>query len=148
MAKRDLVSQFDREGIRTAVPGPKMARSRLPFVRKCLEEALAGRRISSLGQLPQDEYLASRKLARYFVLLEGAYVLMARGAFQSFRQEAVLAGLRKITRRWRPLLRTTEAILADPHKAAVQPREILRMLRPFVEWGLEVTEASQGAPHA
>lgn len=69
---------------------------------------------------------------RSFVLVEGAFLLMSEGHFTSFRQGAVLQGLRRF-RRWRPLVRQAEAVLADPLEAAVPPDDVLAGLAPFVE---------------
>ena len=133
---RNLVAELGRACARTPRPSRKLARSRLPFVRMCLDEALAGRPVPALGSLPSDFFLATRKLARNFVIVEGAYVLMAKGEFVSFRQEAVLQGVRRISRRWGNLTKMTEAILQDPHGAAVRPDEFMKEAGPFVNWAI------------
>lgn len=133
----NLIAELGRRGIRTTRPSRKLARGRLPFVKACLDAAMAGQRVPSLGKLPSDPFLATRKLARDFVIVEGAYVLMARGAFVSFKQEDVLKGLRRVSRRWAGLVRTAEEILRDPHKAGVRPEVFLDMAEPFVNWAIE-----------
>ena len=136
----NLIAAFERQGIRTPRPSRKLAKSRVPFVHRCLSEALAGRCPPALAGLPKDPFLASRKLARNFVIVEGAFALMCQRAFRSFRQEAVLQGLRETTRRWRPLLRKTEAILTDPYRAGIRPDDLMAEVEPFVKWAIILTE--------
>jgi len=136
----NLIAELARGGVRTTRPSRTLAKSRLPFVRRCLDEALAGRCPPALASLPPDPCLATRKLARNFVIVEGAYALMARGAFTSFKQEAVLDGLRRAWPRWRALVRTTQAVLDDPYRAAVPPDEFMRRVHPFVTWSIDVIE--------
>ena len=136
----NLISAFERQGIPTPRPSRKLAKSRLPFVRRCLSEALVGRCPPAFAGLPADPFLASRKLARNFVVVERAFVLMCLRAFTSFKQQAVLQGLRRKTRRWRPLLRRTEAILADPYRAGIRPADLMAEVEPFVNWAIILTE--------
>ena len=136
----NLIAELGRRGITTPRPSRKLARGRLPFVRACLEAAVTGQRVPSLGELPSDPFLATRKLARNFVIVEGAYLLMARGTFVSFRQGDVLKGLRCVSRRWAGLVRTAEGILCDPHKAGVRPEVLLDLAEPFVNWAIEQIE--------
>ncbi len=84
--------------------------------------------------------LATRKLARNFVIVEGAHVLMARGAFKSFTQDAVLQGLRDASRRWRPLLRMTEDVFEDPYRAEVSPNDFMKEVCPFMNWAIALIE--------
>lgn len=138
----NLIAELGRLGAPTPRPSPKLARSRLPFVRTCLEEAVAGRCPPSLAELPSDPFLSTRKLARNFVIVEGAFALMAAGKFTSFKQEIVLKDLRRTWRRWSALTRTTEEVLADPHRAAVAPDAFMRKVHPFMDWAIELTEKS------
>jgi hypothetical protein len=105
-----------------------------------LAESLAGRCPPSLAGLPSDPFLATRKLARNFVIVEGAFVLMCLGAFKSFGQEAVLRGLRGASHRASRLLDTTAAILSDPYQAQVRPRAFLKDVHPFMDWAITVIE--------
>ena len=136
----NLVAELERMGIRTPRPSRKLAKSRLPFVRKCLAEALVGRRPPALADLPSDPFLATRKLVRNFVIVEGAYVLMSRRTFKSFSQEAVLHGLRSISRRWGPLTGTAQAVLEDPYRAAARPEKLLQQVHPFMNWAMDMIE--------
>ncbi len=138
----NLIAVFERQGIRTPRPSRKLAKSRLPFVRQCLSEAVAGRRPPALAALPAAPFLATRKLARNFVVVEGAFVLMSQLRFKSFKQEAVLHGLYETTRRWRPLLCKTEAILTDPYRAGIRPDDLMADVEPFINWAIRLTENS------
>ncbi|MAE61536.1 MAG: hypothetical protein CMJ49_09295 [Planctomycetaceae bacterium] len=138
----NIIAALQRQGVRTPRPSRRLAKSRLPFVRRCLSEALAGRRPPALATLPADPFLAARKLARNFVIVEGAFALMCRSSFQSFKQEAVLQGLRRTSRRWRPLCRMTEAILRDPYRAQVQPDDLMVEVKPFMNWAITLTETA------
>jgi hypothetical protein len=95
---------------------------------------MAGRRIPALAELPADPALAARKLARNFVLVEGAHFLMALGAFRSFRRSDVIKGLMRHAPRWRSVTETADGILDDPYAAGVKPKVFLAQLAPFVEW--------------
>ncbi len=92
LSGRDAAGEMDARlgGLK---PDGRTARLRLPFARRCLADALAGRRPECTGEIPRDPAYAARKLARYFVVVEGAYFLMSRGKFTTFRKEDVLAGL-------------------------------------------------------
>lgn len=138
----DVIARLADEGLEIVTAGPEVARSRLPFARRCLDEALAGRCPPALATIPANPYLASRKYARLFVIVEGAYLLMSRGEFRSFRQPDVVSGLRRVASDWERLLETTEQILADPYRAGVRPDELLAELGPFVAWMLQDIAAS------
>lgn len=139
----NLVAELGHQGFRTPRPSRRLARSRLSFVRQCLSEALAGRCPPALAGLPDDPFLASRKLARNFVVVEGAFILMCQGRFSSFEQGVVLAGLLDVEPRWRPLLRKTETILTDPHRARVRPDDLMVEVEPFMNWGIAVIEGAR-----
>lgn len=142
MGGSNVIAELSRAGAPTPRPSRALARSRVPFVRQCLSEALAGRCPPALAALPADPYLASRKLARNFVIVEGAFVLMCQRRFDSFKQEAVLHGLRRVSRRWRRLLTMTDAILTDPYHACVKPDDLMAEVEPFIEWGISLAEGS------
>ena len=92
LSGRDAVREMDAK-LGGLEPDGRTARLRLPFARRCLADALAGRRPECTGEIPRDPAYAARKLARYFVVVEGAYFLMSRGKFTTFHKEDVLAGL-------------------------------------------------------
>ncbi|MBN1917500.1 MAG: hypothetical protein JW889_06285 [Verrucomicrobia bacterium] len=137
----DLLAELAREGVRTPRPSRRLAKGRVGFVRQCWEATLAGRCPPSLQDpLPSDPFLRTRKLARNYVIVEGGFALMTLGTFESFKQEVVLRGLREASARWRPLIKTTEAVLADPFRAAVRPEVFVRELRRFMEWAIKRVE--------
>ena len=138
----DLLGRLERRGIAVPKPDAALAKGRLPFVRSCLAEALAGRRIPALADLPADPALATRKLVRNFVIVEGAHYLMAAGAFETFAADGVLRGLRRAAPQWADLCDSAERILADPYEAAVSPGRFLKQVRPFVEWQIAEIESA------
>jgi len=138
----DLVKRLELEGIRTPRPDAALARLRLPFVRKCLTEAMAGRQVPALAQLPRDDALAIRKLARNFVLVEGAHLLMAFRTFKSFSRADVLRGLSKAAPQWRDVYELADRVLDDPYSVVIGRHEFMKELRPFVEWLINTIEKS------
>ena len=136
----NVIAQAERQGIPTPRPSRKLAKSRLTFVRKCLAESVAGRCPPALAELPRNPFLSSRKLARNFVIVEGAFVLMCRRSFKSFKQEVVVHGLRQSSRRWSSLLNMTEAILADPYRAGIRPYDLMAEVEPFMNWAIDLIE--------
>ncbi len=137
---RNLIAEFAREGIRTIRPSRALAKSRVPLVRRCMVDVLEGRCPPVLAELPADPFLASRKLVRNFVIVEGAYVLMSRKTFCSFRQEDVLRGLRQMTRRCHTWLEKTDAILDNPHRAGIRQEDLMDELQGFVAWSTSFIE--------
>ena len=142
MLGRDLIADLERDGVATMQPSPELARSRLPFVRQCLASALVGECPASLAEIPAEPHLASRKLARNFVIVEGAYLLMARRAFTSFRQDDVLRGLDETSSCWRALLRQTAEVLADPYRAGIPPEPLMASIEPFVRAAMEEIDSA------
>jgi hypothetical protein len=138
----NVVALLERSGYRTPRPSRKLAKSRLPFVRKCLGVTLAGGCPPALSRLPEDPFLAARKLARNFMVVEGAFLLMSQGSFRSFRQNEVLSGLMSVAGRWNKLINASRRILTDPIGAAIGPTEFMGKARPFVEWMLDKIETS------
>jgi hypothetical protein len=138
----DVVARLDRRGYRTPRPNRALAKQRLPFVRKCLAEAMSGRRVSALAELPEDQALATRKLVRNFVLVEGAHLLMALRVFRSFRKTEVLSALRISAPEWRSLYELAERILNDPNSVDVERQQFMQEVRPFVEWIIGAIERS------
>lgn len=126
---RDVVSEMQ-----VPLPDAQMARGRLSFARQCFRDALAGRQPANTGDIPADTYDAARKFARYFVIIEGAYFLMAQGVFVSFEKQVVLAGLRAYGSVFQNVLDATECVLADAHTAQLTQTDYLRMIEPFVKW--------------
>ena len=140
---KDLLEEFEADGVVVAEPDAASAKSRLGFARRGLEGLKCGRLPNELfrtefpvdlSQWRDDDLLITRKLARYFVLVEGAYVLMIDGEFRSFRQEDVLAPLVRLYPQWTALVEAVRRINAGPFQPGVSPRAFARQVIPFVEW--------------
>ena len=130
----DVIAHLERRGVQTPRPSAELAKSRLPFVRRCLADAMAGKCPPALAELPTDPLLATRKLARNFVIVEGAFLLMSEGRFESFKQGVVLDGLTRTAPKWRSLFDTTRVVLQDPYRGAVGPSEFMCSVEPFMTW--------------
>jgi len=93
IAGEDAAAALNDADAQRYLPDKRMAKMRLGFAKQCFEEALAGKTPACTGPLPENVHDAARKLARYFVVIEGAYFLMARGRFQSLYVDDVLKQL-------------------------------------------------------
>lgn len=138
----DIARQLDENGCERFEPDAAMAKGRLAFARQCFEQALNNEQPVCTGEIPEDTFYASRKYARYFVIIEGAYFLMSQNKFQSFAKEDVLEQLYKHTDGFEKELDMTRGILENPKKAGVVREEFLRRIRPFVMWMFDRIEAS------
>lgn len=134
---RDIVRELDRINP-TLEPNAATAKGRLPFARHCFSQALDGEQPDCTGPLPSDPCYVSRKFARYFVVIEGAYFLMAQNKFTSFAKENVLPELADYG--FADELALTRAVLTDAKRAAVEPDEFLRRVRPLVDWMFDETD--------
>jgi predicted nucleotidyltransferase len=137
----DVLAALEAHGVVIPAPSPAWARARAGFTRRILASLRGGVVPDYLYTPPADPHLAARKLARYFVIVEGAYLLMADGAFTSFRTADVLPALRTRYPQWADLWETTAALLDDPHLTA---GAYLPHLLPFVEWMVDRIAASEG----
>lgn len=138
----DIVAVLEQRGVSTPAPSLEVAKTGLAWMHKCFEGAAKGQVPKELYTAPTDPYLATRKLARNFVIVEGAYLLMAEGKFVSFRSRDVLRQLRCRYPQWEELYAIVEATQHDPVAAAVDPKEFLAHLTPFVHWTIARTEAA------
>ena len=145
----DLLAEFESEGISIQHPSPEVAKGRIGWVRACvaglergvLPDVLFKERMpSDLSAVAHDDFHATRKLARNFVVLEGAYALMASGRFRSFRQDDVLKELRTCCPQWNEFLDHTEAILSNPSAAGAAPLTFAKEALPFARWTIEQME--------
>lgn len=134
---RDVVRELDRISP-TLEPNAATAKGRLPFARHCFSQALDGRQPDCTGPLPSDPYYVSRKFARYFVVIEGAYFLMSQNRFASFAGEDVLSKLADCG--FAEELSLARAVLSDAKRAAVEPDDFLRRVRPLVDWMFDETD--------
>ena len=128
---------FGQDVVRTMpcpAPDAAMAKGRLAFARQCFDDALSGKQPACTGPLPADPYWQARKFARYFVILEGAYYLMAAGRFTSFAPGDVLPALHQIVPQFSAELQLTQRILNDAPAACVTGRAYLYAIYTLVKW--------------
>ena len=59
---------------------------------------------------------------------------MTLDRFQSFRKEDVLQGLWENTTGFESILALSETVLVDPLSAGVAHKDVLKKIRPIVEW--------------
>lgn len=130
----DIVKRLDESGCEKFEPNAKMAKGRLAFARQCFQQALEDKQPMCTGELPSDTYYISRKYARYFVIIEGAYFLMSQNQFESFDQKEILNKLYQHTDEFKQELDITCLILENPKKAGIKHIEFLKQIRPLVEW--------------
>ena len=109
-----------------------IAKTRLKFAKQCFEDALNGKQPASTGELPKNTYYISRKFARYFVIIEGAYRLMSINKFNSFEKGQVLIGLREACPEFNHVLDLTEKVLQNPVEAGITHEEFLEKINPFM----------------
>lgn len=131
---KNIMELLELRGCDIYYPDKVMAKSRLGFARKCFEDALKNLQPANTGGLPNNTYYAARKFARYFIVVEGAYFLMAQNRFQSFDKTDVLKGLEENTVGFKEILEATKIVLQDPINAGITKEEYLRLIKPFVEW--------------
>ena len=115
-------------------PNKYLAKMRLSFARKCFEEALEQKTPACTGEIPNNVYYAARKLARYFVIVEGAYFLMTRNKFCGFDKKVVLSGLNEEASAFQDVLKMTEFVLSDPLRAQIDQETFLQTVQALIEW--------------
>lgn len=128
----DIVAELEREGVKTLVPSAKMLKSRVLWVEETLKAAVAGNIPEKLFETPKNPAFLARKLARNFVVLEGAYLLMADGHFETFRQKAVIDKLRFHYPEFADLYDITEQLAMNPMQVDISPVNLLHMIAPFI----------------
>lgn len=138
----DIVAVLEQRGVSTPAPTREMAQTGLAWLHKCFQGAAKGQVPKELYTAPANPYLATRKLAQYFVILEGAYLLMADQRFSSFRTQDVLPQLRCRYPQWEELYAIVEVTQRDPLAAAVEPKAFMTHLTPFMHWAIARIEAA------
>lgn len=138
----DSISIIESEGLKTLLPDKTTSKSRLNFARKCLEDALNGICPQCLDKIPENTFLAARKFARYFVLVEGTYLLMAKGKFETFKQEPVIEGLKKITNGYDDFLDLSLEIIKKPLEMKITHNDYIIMVSGFTKWIFDEIERS------
>ena len=139
----DTLAALEQEGHSVPVPSASLAIGRRAFVTKCLEQVMAGQAPDSLGVLPEDPSLATRKLVRNFVLVEGAYLLMLDGHFTAFTRASVVPHLRTLFPQWQELYELSDHVLDHPYDSGVTPSGYMAACEPFVRFILARLAAPQ-----
>lgn len=147
LAGSDVLMELEKRGIDTPAPTSDLAQSRLGWMEKLADAAGKGQFSEVAFPLPDDPFMATRKLARWLVLVEGAHLLMADGAFVSFRQADILQRLRSCYPAWEHLLAKTVTILRDPFTAAILPDNFIPEAVEFLRWGISRIKAGKEAKH-
>ncbi len=142
----EYLDNIEKEGALIHIPSPELAKNRLGWLKgtvkglekKQLLDAQFGELIAPrLSKFLPTDFLASRKLIRYFLLVEGAYLLMLTEDFSSFRVDEVFPKIAEIYPQWKELIEMSELILKDPFKARISPLTVREKLLPFDEWLIE-----------
>lgn len=130
----DIVRQLEDNGCERFEPNKRMAKERLNFARKCFEDARAGKQPACTGEIPENTCYAARKFARYFVIIEGAYFLMAKDQFRSFRKEDVISQLKVNCAEFDEILCMANLVLQDPVASGITHSSFLEKAAPLIEW--------------
>lgn len=128
---------MEREGLRIPSPSRTMATSMVGTMRRVLDETMAKGFPERLFPLPKEPWKATRKLARWFMIREGATLLMAEDRLLSFRQADVLRQLRAAFPEWAQRFELTERILSDPVGAGISPEQFMAAVTPFIRWAID-----------
>ncbi len=129
---QDALAILAADGVSIPVPDAAFAKGRLDFARHCFQQALGNKTPDCTGPLPTESCYVLRKFARYFVIIEGAYYLMTKGKFRSFRSTDVLPSLMACFPQHQDALQLTQMILDDPKISHLLPAEYLRRIKAFV----------------
>lgn len=137
----DIITTLEQEGIHTAQPSKELAKSRIGWMKNNIEGALRDALPKALfPNLPDNPFLITRKLARNFILLEGAYLLMADNAFFGFRQNDVIPTLKTRYPQWESTFQLTIKTLTDPIQTAIHPKDFIAEIAPFCFWSINKIE--------
>jgi len=130
----DIISEIEALGAATYEPNMEIAKERLPFARKCLEDAMSNKCPQCIDKIPNNTYLAARKYARYFILVEGVYYLMAKNKFETYKQDRVIQQLKLSCIEFNDILDLSLAVLENPLTATIKHDEYIAKIYPFVKW--------------
>lgn len=133
----DSLADLERDGIHTPRPTKRMATIAVRTTRRVLDETMEDHFPERVFPLPSEPWKATRKLARWFMIHEGATLLIADDKFTSFRQTDVLRQLRTAFPQWADCFAVTERILTDPEGAGISPDEFMAVVAPFIRWATD-----------
>ena len=133
----DIAEMFNTKEFGFIQPDKNIAKERLPFAKQCFSDALSGKQPECTGELPKNTYYIARKFARYFIIIEGAYFLMAMNRFHSFQKEQVLMDLRENCPEFDDVLNLAEKILQNPVEVGVTHEKFLMEISPLMQMMFE-----------
>ena len=133
----DMISRLESEGVMTPLPTKEYIKSRLSWIESMWQSACDDSIPEMLFKMPHDPYQATRKIARYFVLVEGAYLLMINGHFKSFQRDHILGQLRNLYPQWDDVYDLVERVSINPQQEQVIPAELTAKITPFMRWMIE-----------
>ncbi len=136
----DILTALELRGFAIEAPSRAFALNRLGWMKPLLESLRGGTVPEYVYHTPEMPCLAVRKLARYFVLLEGAYLLMLDEQFISFHACDVLPALRANYPQWDTLYQMTDAVLRDPYTIAYSVDDFLCAVIPFFDMAVNRVE--------
>lgn len=129
---QDALSLLAVEGVTIPTPDASFAKGRLDFARHCFQQALRGETPDCTGPLPDENCYILRKFTRYFVVIEGAYYLMSKGLFRSFRSVDVLPALTELLPQHQETLQYAQNLLTTPNKYNDLPMDYIYQIEPLV----------------
>ena len=131
---KDIIKEIENAGAVKFLPNKAMAKGRLDFAIKCFEDALTGRCPACLDEIPTNTYFASRKFARYFIIVEGVYFLMSKGVFETYKKERVLEQLKMYATDYSEILDISHSVLENSIETNIKHTDYIQIIKPFVEW--------------
>jgi len=133
----DVISSIDASGADIYEPNKSIAKERLLFAQKCLDDAMKNICPQCIDEIPKNTYFAARKYARYFIIVEGVYYLMAINKFETYKQGRVIQQLKENSVGYCDILDLSLAILENPLAAAIKHEDYIVRIYPFVKWMFE-----------
>ncbi|MCL2425708.1 MAG: hypothetical protein FWD05_05165 [Oscillospiraceae bacterium] len=130
----DIISEINASGADMYEPNKIIAKERLLFVRKCLEDAMKNICPQCMDKIPGNTYFAARKYARYFVIIEGAYYLMAINKFETYKQDRVIQQLKENSTGYNDILDLSLAVLENPLESLIKHDDYIVHISLFVKW--------------
>ncbi|MHB0999278.1 MAG: hypothetical protein ACYC27_08525 [Armatimonadota bacterium] len=133
----NIIDDLEIEGINTPSPTSEMFRFRADWIESHFNDARKGYIRDQLFKTPDNPAFASRKIARYFVGVEAAYLLMKDNHFISFRFHDVINQLRYNYPQWEDVYTMTEMIVNDPINSGISSEHLVAVIDPFIQWMIE-----------
>ena len=142
---RDVLTDMELRGISHSCTEPRSRHATHRLVGENPRQFARRHRAGIYYHTPENPALALRKLARNFVILEGAYLLMAEDVFTTFRTDDVFAKLQALFPAWKPLYLITAEILRDPYRAWVGYTTYLQQITEYLAFTVRHLQEISGA---